>query len=91
MSSCESKGRVNDCEYMKIIKSFMWTADKDVNMKATICTGISEVMGSWVQIPYRPEFFSGLIFTTAQVVFNIAEVAFIFMGEGCFVKRTRNL
>ena len=24
---------------------------------------------SWVQIPYRPEFFSGLIFTTSQVVF----------------------
>ena len=46
MRSYESKGRVNDCEYMKIIKSFMWTSDKDVNMKATISTGISEVMGS---------------------------------------------
>ena len=32
----------------------------------------------WVQIPYRPEFFSGLIFTTAQVVFIIAKIAFIF-------------
>ena len=27
---------------------------------------------SWVQILYRPEFFSGLIFTTAQVVFLTA-------------------
>ena len=27
---------------------------------------------SWVQIPYRPEFFLGLIFTTAQVVFLTA-------------------
>ena len=27
---------------------------------------------SWVQIPNRPEFFSGLIFTTAQVVFLTA-------------------
>ena len=33
---------------------------------------------SWVQIPYRPEFFSGLIFTTAQVVFIIAKISFIF-------------
>ena len=33
---------------------------------------------SWVQIPYRPEFFSGLIFTTAQVVFITAKIAFIF-------------
>ena len=28
--------------------------------------------------PYRPEFFSGLIFTTAQVVFITAKVAFMF-------------
>ena len=27
---------------------------------------------------YRPEFFSGLIFTTAQVVFMTAKIAFIF-------------
>ena len=33
---------------------------------------------SWVQILYRPEFFSGLIFTTAQVVFITAKIAFIF-------------
>ena len=33
---------------------------------------------SWVQIPYRPEFFSGLIFTTAQVVFITAKITFIF-------------
>ena len=33
---------------------------------------------SWVQIPYRPEFFSGLIFTTAQVVFITAKIAFIY-------------
>ena len=27
---------------------------------------------------YRPEFFSGVIFTTAQVVFMTAKIAFIF-------------
>ena len=32
---------------------------------------------SWVQIPYRPEFFSGLIFTTAQVVHITARIIFI--------------
>ena len=32
---------------------------------------------SWVQIPYRPEFFSGLIFTTAQVVYITASITFI--------------
>ena len=32
---------------------------------------------SWVQIPYRPEFFSGLIFTTAQVVLITARITFI--------------
>ena len=31
-----------------------------------------------VQIPYRPEFFSGPIFTTAQAVFITAKIAFIF-------------
>ena len=30
---------------------------------------------SWVQIPYSPEFFSGLIFTTAEVVFITAKIA----------------
>ena len=30
---------------------------------------------SWVQILYRPEFFSGLIFTTAQVVHITARVS----------------
>ena len=39
------------------------------------CTGVAEVM---VQIQYRPKFFSGLIFTTAQVVFITAKIAFIF-------------
>ena len=37
------------------------------------CTGIAEVM---VQIPYRPEFFSGLLFTTSQVVFITAKITF---------------
>ena len=37
---------------------------------------------SRVQIPYGPEFFfSGLIFTTAQVVFITAKVAFIFKED----------
>ena len=42
------------------------------------CTGIAKVMGSnpvqaWI-------FFSGLIFTTVQVVFITAKIAFIFSG-----------
>ena len=35
---------------------------------------------SWVQILYKPEFFSGLIFTTAQVIFITVKIAFIFMS-----------
>ena len=33
---------------------------------------------SWVQIPYTSEIFSSLIFTTAQVLFITAKIAFIF-------------
>ena len=33
---------------------------------------------SWVQIPYRPEFFSGSISITVQEVFTTAKIAFIF-------------
>ena len=54
----------------------MRTADKDVNMKATFAVMNQR---SWVQIPYSPEFFSGLLFTTAQVVFITAKIAFIFI------------
>ena len=36
-----------------------------------------------VQIPYRPEFFSGLVFTTAYVVFITAKIAFIFIHWNC--------
>ena len=32
---------------------------------------------SWIQTPYRPECFSGLILTTAQVVFTTARTTFI--------------
>ena len=32
-----------------------------------------------VQIPYRPEFFLGLIFTTAQVVFIAGKIVLIFI------------
>ena len=41
-----------------------------------------EVMGghgrSWLQIPYGPESFSGLIFTTSSVAFITSRIAFIF-------------
>ena len=33
---------------------------------------------SWVQIPYRP--LSGLIFTTAQVVFITAKIVFVLIS-----------
>ena len=32
-----------------------------------------------VQVPYRPEFFSGFNFTTAQVVFITAKIVLIFI------------
>ena len=32
-----------------------------------------------VQVPYRPEFFSGFNFTTAQVVFIAAKIVLIFI------------
>ena len=40
------------------------------------------MLRSWVQIPYRSEIFSGLIFTTTQVlvVFITAKIAFIFIS-----------
>ena len=53
----------------------MRTSDKDMNMKAIFAVMYQR---SWVQIPYSPEFFSGLIFTTAQVVFITAKIALIF-------------
>ena len=53
----------------------MRTADKDMNMKATFAIMNQR---SWVQIPSSPEFFSGLIFTTAQVVFITVKIALIF-------------
>ena len=53
----------------------MLTANKDMNMKAIFAV---MYQSSWVQIPYSPEFFSGLIFTTAQVVFITAKIALIF-------------
>ena len=33
--------------------------------------------GAWVQIPYRPEYFSGLIITTAPVVHITERITFI--------------
>ena len=33
--------------------------------------------GAWVQIPYRPEFFAGHIFTTAPVVHITERITFI--------------
>ena len=39
---------------------------------------------SWVQILHGPEFFSGLIFTTAQVAFITAKIAFIFTFLSAF-------
>ena len=39
---------------------------------------------SWVRIPYRSEFFSGLIFTIAQVVFITAKITFIQIPRSFF-------
>ena len=64
----------------------MRTADKDVNMKATFAVMNQR---SWVQIPYSPEFFSGLLFTTAQVVFITAKIAFIFITVLLFERENK--
>ena len=37
-------------------------------------------------IPHRPEFFSGLIFTTAQIAFITAKIVFIFTSLSTFQK-----
>ena len=42
-----------------------------------LTTELTIPMVSWVQIPYRPKFFSGLIFTAAQVVYITARITFI--------------
>ena len=42
----------------------------------------------WIQIPYRPEFFSGLIFTSALEVFITANIAFLFKIIFIFVAKT---
>ena len=62
--------------YLKI--SFF--ANIDNLLKASDQSAAPASQRSWIQIPYRPEFFfsSGLIFTTAQVVFITAKIAFIF-------------
>ena len=44
--------------------------------KIQACTALVS-QKSWVHIPYRPEFLSGLIFTTAQVVYITARITFI--------------
>ena len=41
-----------------------------------------------IQIPYRPEFFSGLIFTSALEVFITANIAFIFKIIFIFTAKT---
>ena len=55
-----------------IWKSYIWTADKDVNEsdpRSNVHYLGSSENKAWKEkkkkIPYRPEFFSGLIFTTA--------------------------
>ena len=63
------------------LHGFIWDQQIDqllVGLLAQLvehCTGIAEV--KWVQIPYRPECFSGLLFTTTLVVFFTAKIAFI--------------
>ena len=44
--------------------------------KIQACTALVS-QKSWVHIPYRPEFLSGLIFITAQVVYITARITFI--------------
>ena len=42
---------------------------------------VSVSQRSWVQIPYGPEFFPGLIFTTSSVVFIAAKIASILVSS----------
>ena len=59
---------------MNIWKSYIWTTDRDVNMKV-----IFAVMSTtWAVVNINPEKNSGLNFTTARVVFITAKITFIF-------------
>ena len=64
---------------VNIWKSYIWTAVKDVNIKAILAVmkcSAPVSQRSWVQISYRPEFYSGLLFiTTAKVAFIFTRMA----------------
>ena len=65
---------------MKVILAVMWNQLNDqlpVGLLAQLVKHCRYSLRSWVQIPYRPVFFSGLIFTTAQVVHIPARITFI--------------
>ena len=75
---------INDCEYIFVyspLHGFIWNLHNEqllVSLLAELvkhCTGITEVIGS---NPIQSWIFSGLVFTTAQVVFITAKIAFIF-------------
>ena len=62
------------------IKTWIWAIFVVMNTTWASTAPVSQ--RSWAQIPYTPEFFSGLIFTTAQAVFITAKIAFIFTMRG---------
>ena len=57
------KGRINDCKYMKII--YVNCGSAPSWLVSSVGRALPMSQRSWVQIPYKPKFFSGLIFTTA--------------------------
>ena len=63
------------------IKTWIWAIFVVMNTTWASTAPVSQ--RSWAQIPYTPEFFSGLIFTTAQAVFISAKIAFIFTMRNC--------
>ena len=63
------------------LHGFIWNQHIDqlpVGLLAQLVERCTVLQRSWVQILYRPAFFSGLLFTTIWVVFITAKVAFIF-------------
>ena len=75
----ESDPRSN-VHYLSSSENKAWKKKK----KIQACTGFEPMTSVIpvsqrlrVQIPYRPEFFSGLFFTTAQVVHITARITFI--------------
>ena len=94
--TCLSAAHIRDFHIITVIYSslhgFIWNQHSNqlpVGLLAQLVEHCPVSQGSGVQTSYRPESFSGLIFTTAQVVFITAQIAFMFKTS--YVKKKFNV